>query len=265
MALIEKTVLQGIADRAASQYQKVAVAFETINFTSVTAQYYWQRVTETDDPDVEIPLLNTYYSSDYNLTLATCVRNGCASMINIVTQMDTHFSRVGQTNSWDGYCTDEDLRMSDYFNQLHKLAKGQYMLANNVFSETEDVFGTAEVIGGPAVDFTDGTSYGTGASTNRADGSNFAPTQLKAVVDTGITIGGTDLDLRLSVKDPDNNPTTIDVTIPSGSTEGTEVDIGTSSDRFLDVTNIDFKPAGNQGTVGDKVRIEDIKEREISM
>jgi hypothetical protein len=261
MALINKTVLLGIADRCATQYGKVKVAFDTMNITGTG--FYWQRVTGTDDPDVEIPLLSTYYNSDTTLTLSSSVRNGMPQLTQIVTTMDNHFSRVAHTGSWDSFLTTYDERVSDYFNQVYYLAKGSYMLANNVFSETDDVFGRAEVIAGPAVQFTDGTDYGDGSATNLADGSYFAATQLKAVCDGAI--GGTNLDLRLSVKDKDNNPTTIDVTIPALSPDGTEIDIGGASDRFLNVTGIGFKPAGSQGTLGDKVDIQNKKERQTVM
>jgi hypothetical protein len=261
MALIEKSVLLGIADRSATQYGKVKVAFDTMNITG--GGFYWQRVTNTDDPDVEIPLLSTYYNTDTTLTLSGTVRNGMPQLLAIATQMDQHFSRVDFSGSWDGYLTAEDERVSDYFNQVYYIAKGSYMLANNVFSETDDVFGNVEIVGGPAVQFTDGTDYGDGSSTNKADGSNFAPTQLKVVCDGAI--GGSNLDLRLSVKDPDDVSTTIDVTIPSGSPDGTEIDVGTSSDRFLDVTGVAYVPAGSQGTVGDKVDIQNKKERQIAM
>jgi hypothetical protein len=136
------------------------------------------------------------------------------------------------------------------------------MLAINVFSEDDDVFATAEVIAGPTISFTDGINYGDGAATNPANGTYFAATQLKAVVTSAI--GAANLDLRLSVKDVNDQPTTIDVTIPSGSIVGTEVDIGGVSDRFLDVTNIDFVPAGSTGTIGDEVQILNKKERQVA-
>ena len=259
MALIDKTTLLGVADRCASQYENVKIAFDTINITGTG--FYWQRITATDDPDVEIPLLATYYNSDTTLALGTTVQNGMPQLTQIVTQMDSHFSRVSFSGSWDGYLTTEDERVSDYFNQVYYLAKGSYMLANNVFSESDDVFGTGEVVGGPSLQFTDGTDYGDGSATNRASGTDFAPTQLKAVADGAI--GASNLDLRLSVKDPSDLPTTIDVTIPALTPDGGEVDIGIASDRFLDVTNIIFKPAGSTGTIGDKVNIQNKKERQV--
>jgi len=261
MALIDKATLTGIADRAASQYQMVAAAFENIDITGTG--FYWQRITLTNDPDVEIPLLSPYYTADYAISLQNAIRSGVPQMTTIVTTMDSHFSRVGETGSWNGYCTDKSLRVSDYFNLLYQIAKGSYMLANNVFSESDDVFGNVEITIGPAVTFTDGINYGDGASANLATDSKYAPTQLKAIA-VG-AIGGTDIDLRLSVKDPTDTPTTIDVTIPAGTLDGAEIDIGTSSDRYLDVTDVSYQLAGSTGTVGDNLNIQNKKERQIAM
>ena len=262
MALIDSTTLLGIADRCAAQYGYLKTAFDSISLTggvSACNSYYWQMITATDDPDVEIPLESTYYNSDINLSLVTCVRSGTPQLTSIVTTMDNHFSRVSHSGSWDGFLTTNDERVSDYFNKVYYIAKGSYMLANNVFSEADDVFGTAEVEAGPSVTFTDGDDYGDGSASNRASGSYFAATQLK-VVCVG-AIGATDLDLRLSVKDEDDVATTIDVTVPALSLDGAEIDVGTVTDRFLDVTGIDFQPAADQGTLGDTVNVQNKKER----
>jgi hypothetical protein len=259
MAIISTSVLLGIADRAAYQYGLIKTAFDSINATG--GGLYQTRVTNTDDTDVEIPLLSTYYNVDSGLTLATCIRSGCAQLLTIVTAMDTHFTRVSHTGSWDAYCTSYNKRLSDYFNQLHYLAKGQYMLANNVFSESNDAFGVIEIAAGPAVDFTDGDDYGDGSASNRASGSYFAATQLR-VVPTDGAIGVNDLDLRLNVKDADNNPTTVDVTVPALTAEGASVNVGTGANKFLDVTGASIIGTSN---LGDKITIYNKKERTIAM
>ena len=136
------------------------------------------------------------------------------------------------------------------------------MLAIDVFSETDDQFAGIVVDTGPVITFTDGVNYGDGSALNTADGSNYAATQLKVAV---VAMGATDLDLRLSVKDTSDNLTTIDVTVPGSSAPGTIVNVGTSANRFLDVTTAIFVPAGNQGTVGDSVTIRNLKERQVAL
>lgn len=253
MGLINSTTLQGITDRAAYQYGLFSQPFESINVTG--GGYYWQRVTADNDPDVEIPLLNTYYTADTTgFDLDNSFKSGLSKLLTVVTAMETHFSRVGHRTGWNGYLSAVPMRVSDYFNQVYQAAKGSYLYANNVFSETEDTFGTWDYSGG----FTDGLDYGDGSWNNMADGSHFAPTQLKAVIDDTSTACSS-LILELSVKDVANQPDTIQVTISGNA--GDEVDIGSSSDRFLDVTNI-MAVSGDQS--GNKVLIVNKKERVIA-
>jgi len=245
----------GIADRCAYQYGVLAVPFEGINLTG--GGYYYDRITPTDDPDIEIPLGSTYYSLDTTgFDVSTLIKSGIPKLLTVVTAMDAHFSRVGHTGGWDSYLDAASERVSDYFNMVYYDAKGSYMLANNVFSETEDVFGTWDY----GDTFTDGLDYGDGSWLNKADGTHFAPTQLKAIVDTGST-SCSSLVLRLSVKDAANAPTTIDTPAITGGV-GTEVDIGTANDRFLDVTGI-VEVSG--GASGNTVRIENKKERQVAL
>jgi len=231
MGLIQSSVLLGIADRCAYQYGLLVQNWDSINVTG--GGYYWQRVTATDDPDVEIPLLNTYYLLDtqgFNLT--QLVQGGVPKLLTVVTAMDAHFSRVGHANGWDGYLNAVDDRVSDYFNQVYYAAKGQYMLANNVFSETDDVFGT---FNGAAV-YVDGIDYGDGSWLNRADGSHFAATQLKLVVGAGAT--ATSLVVQVNGKDKENQPHSASNSTPLTGGAGTTVTVGTTADRFLDTTGI---------------------------
>lgn len=265
MALIDSTSLLRIADRAAMQYKYLYDAFAQL--TTEGGGYYATIVTDTDDNDVEIPLQSPYHYVDENLGVDYTVRCG-TQLPSILGAMDTHFSQRDlsgtalQDGGWDGYLTDADERVSYYFNLLYYATRRVQMLANNVFSESDDNFGSVAIGAGPAIVFTDGVNYGTGAATNRADGSNYAATQLKVRVGS---MGATDADLRLSVKDVNNDLTTIDVTVPGGSSAGAEVEVGTSSDRFLDVTAVAFVPASHTGTVGDTFTIRNRKERQIAL
>jgi hypothetical protein len=253
MSLIQPTVLVGIADRLSYQYGVIAVPFASINITG--SGLYETRVTATDDVDVELPLLQTYYNVDTTtFNLATMIRGGLSGMMSIISAMDAHFARVGHRGGWDSYLDATGYRVSDYFNQVYYLGKSQFMLANNVFSETANSFATWTYAGG----FVNGIDYGNGSWLNKADGLHFAPTQLKAIVDVGST-SCSSLILQLSVKDITNSPTTINVTITGAA--GTEVDIGTTSNRFLDVTNITVISGSASGNA---IRIENKKERQVA-
>jgi len=265
MPLVDVTTLLRVADRAAYQYEQILDTFAAISQTGLGL--YWEIVSATDDVDVEVPTERPYEEVDDDLDPEQVARTGTA-LGNIIFGMEAHFNRRDangdplQAGGWDGYLKDEDERVSQYFGELYYAIKGAYMLAINVFSEGVDTFGIAQVVGGPAISFTDGINYGNGSDLNPANGTYFAATQLKIVVSV---MGATDLDLRLSVKDINDNPTTIDVTVPGGSSPYDEILIGTASDRFLDVTGIDFVPAGSTGTVGDKVKVRNNKERQIAL
>lgn len=265
MPLIDSTTLLKVADRAAYQYSQIKANLTAIS--QVGLGYYWTIVTATEDADVEIPLQSIYYNVDVDFLVASVVRNG-TRLPDIIWAMEDHFNRsngsggVLQLGGWDGYLMAKNKRVSQYFGELFFITHGFYMLAVNVFSEGIDDLATAQVIAGPAILFTDGISYGNGSTTNPANGIYFAATQLKAYV---VNMGGVNLDLRLSVKDVNNNPVTIDVTIPGGSPSGTEIAIGATSDRFLDVTNVTLKPAGSAGTLGDIIKVRNLKERQIAL
>jgi len=265
MPLIDTTHLLRVADRAAAQYQFIADALEQARQEG--SGYYFDIVTDTNDPDVEIPTERPYQLVDEDLLTGWCARNG-TQLAQVIGAMEAHFNRRDaygnplQAGGWDGYCATQDVRVSWYFSQLFLAVKRCYMLAINVFSESDDVFGTVEIDSGPSIDFTDGVNYGDGSDTKPANGTYYAATQLKVVVQA---FSSAKLDLRLSVKDVDNNPTTIDVTIPASASPGDEIDVGTASNRFLDVFAVSFVPFGGFGTLGDIVTIQNKKERQISL
>lgn len=221
----------------------------------------------TENSDLLIATLAPYTYVDGHLVVNKIIGNGCP-LGDIVYAMNNHFSTVVngsalQLGGWDGYLNAKNIRVSYYFAQLFEAALGMRMLAINVFSESDDTFGTISLTSGPTIAFTDGTSYGDGSDTNPANGTYYAATQLKLIVGS---MGSNTLDLRLNVKDINNNLITIDVTVPGSSVGGTVINIGSSSDRFLDLTGAIFKPASsNHGTSGDSFTIHNLKERQITL
>jgi hypothetical protein len=265
VSLIDQTSLLRIADRAAMQYYFIYEAFAQLVLPG--GDYYADIVTATNDNDVEIPLQTNYNYVDTSLNVSFNVANG-TPLASILGSMLVHFNirdlagDVLQVGGWDGYLYEHDCRASYYFALLFRAIYGQYMLAVNIFSESDDEFGTVDIIAGPTVSFTDGINYGNGAITNPANGTYYAATQLKIVV---VVMGANAVDLRLSVKDVSDNPVTIDVSISGGQSPGAEISVGTTADRFLDVMDVDFVLSGNTGTVGDQFTINNLKERQISL
>jgi len=267
MPLIDVPTLLGIADRAAYQTMTYSNAVDLLSIEG--GGYYFDRVTATNDPDVEIPTDRNYHSVDEQLPNLDWLLSHGTQLPTIIGSMDAHFARrtgpggaALQTGGWDGYLYQEGERVSQWFNRLFFATRGFYMLAINVFSESEDLFGTADMSGGPTINYTDGVNYGNGADYNPANGSNYAGTQLKAKV---VTMGASSLDIRLSVKNLNNNPVTIDVNIPGSTPVGTEIAIGTASDRFLDVMGVSLIPMSGYGTVGDTIEFYNLKERQIAL
>lgn len=263
MPLVDTATLLRVADRAAYQYGQLITTFTAIRQQGT--DYYCETVTLTDDPDVEIPTLAPYKIVDSDLLPGFAARWG-TQLPNVIGGMEGHFNMRGpsgavlQAGGWDGYLTDNNIRVSQYFGDLFFACKGYYMIANNVFSEGDDQFASITLAAGPTVVFTDGVNYGSGDAANPANDVFFAATQLRVVV---VTKGANNLDIRLGVKDVNNNPTTIDVTVPAGSAPGTIVPVGTSANRFLDVISAAFVPAGSTGTVGDSITVRNLKERQV--
>ena len=259
MALIATSVLLDIADRAASQFSLLNTAFASIN---PGGDQYADKVTATDNIDLEVPSIAKYDTVDNSFSLSTNVGSG-TPLGQVITAMDAHFSRVNSTGSWDGYLTTNDIRVSDFFNQINQIQKGSFLLSNNVFSEAEDIFGTVAITAGPTLGFVDGISYGDGAATNKADGTNFAAQQMRVKV-VNQAIGAADLDIDITYKDENNTTQTISVVIPATTAQDAFINVGTSSNRALDVTGVVYTPASDEGTDGDDIEIQNLKERAIS-
>lgn len=265
MPLIDQTVLLRVADRAAYQYNQVKEILAAISAEGLG--YYFDTVSATGDADVEVPLDGPYETVDDDFDVNIAVSSGL-KLGTVVWAMQGHFNRrdsngdLLQVGGWDGYLTGKDVRVSQYFGELFFAVTGYYMLANNVFSEGSNEFAQLEIIAGPVMQFTDGVNYGDGSPENPANGTYFAATQLKVSV---VSMGAINIDVRLQVKDKFDNLTTIDVTIPGGSVPGTEVSIGTASNRFLDVVNASFVPSGNTGTAGDVIKVMNLKDRQVQL
>ena len=81
MALIDTSTLLGIADRAAEQYNILRMSFEDAQQEG--GGYYFDRVTATNDPEIEIPLEPSYEIVDDDLLVDFAVKNG-TRLANII-------------------------------------------------------------------------------------------------------------------------------------------------------------------------------------
>lgn len=262
MALMSKTVFEGFVDRIAKQYSYIKVCFDALSNTGVGTQYY-ERITATGDPDVELAMLRYAFDADNkfaeNETIAMVQSIG--EYTSLITSFERHLSREGSITSrrWDDYCEQEDVRVSDYTNQVYYARNSTYMLARNVFAEDDTTLASAEMTGASTLTFTDGDDFGDGGASNLADGSSFAGAQLKAVVTGSNTISS--LVVNIVGLDEEGNSKTLNNVTISGA-PAAEVTIGTTADKWVDVTNIVW---ASGGSLSDEFELHNIKEREIAL
>jgi hypothetical protein len=261
MALMTKTVFKGIADRMAKQYSFIKVCFDALSSTGNGTNYY-DMVTNTNDPDVELAMLQASYNADVEFETNTPqkIAKGLSSYTNLISSFESHLQREGSLSlrTWDAYCEAQDVRVSDYTNQIHYSRNNTYMNARNVFSEDDTTFASAEMTGATALTFTDGDDFGDGAAATKADGNNFAGTQLKAVVTGSNTIASS---LVVDIAGLDENGATKTLTnVSIAGSPGTEVVIGATTDLWVDVTGI-TRVSG--GALNDEFELHNIKERTV--
>jgi len=260
MALMNTTVFKGIADRMAKQYSYIKVCFDAVSATGNGTKYY-DRVTGTEDPDVELAMLQASYNADNEFITNTPqkITRGLSSFTSLVSSFESHLQREGTltTRTWDAYCADQDVRVSDYTNQVYYARNNAYMNARNVFCEVDTTLASVEMTGETALTFTDGDNFGDGGATTKANGSNFAGAQLEAVITGSQTIAALVVDIA-GLDESGAVKTVTSVTIAGA--HGAKVAIGTTTDKWVDITSV----TGISGGVSaDEFELHNIKERTI--
>lgn len=259
MALMNTSVFTGYADRIAKHYSMLKT---TLASMSASGTPYFTRISATDDAEVEIPMVEKSNTFDVFISAsgaATDLSRLITPYTALITGFENHLKKNGLGRTWDEYCADQDVRVSEYTNEVHYAKHRRYMNASNVFSETEFTLGTCAVDPSGIV-FTDGDNLGDGTSTNKADGSNFAAARLKAVVtSSNIT---SPISLQIVGLDETGQNDTINSLNNVAGPSGTEIVLTPASGRFVDVTNVSLVSGG---TVGDTFNVVTIKERDIAL
>ena len=259
MAIIGTGIFTEFIDKVAAQYSIMKTAIE--DFNAVGPSSYFDIFTASNDPDVEIPIEQYADLADTTITLTGVLKVSMPAIFRVINSINAHFARVAFAGGYDQYMINNNIRASDYFNQMYVLATGSYLLAKNVFCQDDVVMGTVNLTAGPTVGYVAGVSFGNGSIPNRyAKDGNFAASQVKIVV---MAFGGVQCDLTLTGTDKDNNVITVPVVIPLTANIGDEINVGISTDRFLAVGGVAFTSGSNHGTSGDQFEIHNIKERTI--
>ena len=241
------------ADRIASNYKTLA---ESLAIMSASGSYFGI-ITNTNAADIEIPMADFSDKFDNYISGTKAATEVAISMhpyTDLITSLEKHLQRTGLGRTWDAYCSASGVRVSDYTNQIHYAKHRRYMNARNVFSEEEASFGTVEV-NPSGVIFTDGESFGTGSSREKADGEHFAAARVKALLLSDIS---SPLVVNLIGLKEDGTEHTIR-SVPISGSNLSSIEIHPSG-RFVDITDVTMVSGG---TSGDKFIIKTIKEREV--
>jgi hypothetical protein len=171
----------------------------------------------------------------------------------------THVTREGSA-SIDDYLTAQAIQVHESYADGVYYARTETLTAANVFKRAKQEIahynGTASGVGS----FSHVGSLGTGTGNYTKD-NNYCAVQLEVLVMSGI--GSNDLQLKLYGTQQGPAHSFINVTIPAGSPVGTIVDIGTSTDKFVDTPVAYCQAAG--GDNGDGIIIQSKLLREISL
>lgn len=233
MAIIPTETCSGLTDRIAYQTGQMINTFALIGgngggdcFRRVTAPQIYEVERDFDTPGREWEISLSGISSFPNLP----------KLVAIVNAFDTHTQNVGAV-SFDTYLTRSGLNVANTFALDYLYIRGSSLSANNVYSEVDVPMGNIQqIVSGTGVwAFTDGQPLGIGSGS--FSDTNHCAQQLLAYLGSGITVSST-VTLTVTATKEDGSSTSKNVVFTSSDPANTHRAIGTTSDQFLDVTNI---------------------------
>jgi len=149
----------------------------------------------------------------------------------------------------DTYLTSQSMRVHPSFATLYNQWRSLSLSPANVFPLVTEM-GRIDR-GASSFTFTDGSAI---------DEDLYGPAQLEIYVPEGYTIGVADVVVTLTCKLFGGGTEPKTATMPSGSMAGTAVNVGTSANRYTDVTNM----TATGGTSGDRVAVRSKLLRDIT-
>jgi len=240
MSVLSKSAFEDHADRLAKQLEilREAIAAASASGTS----HYNICAAEAENNYSMINALSDNYTA-FDTAIAsetTLLRSVFSYLINA----DANHATTEGAASLDAWLTASGIDVHEYYADAYYMVKGSRMQAVNVFKAVPvhlaSFHGTDSGVGV----FTAGTALGTGSGSQSA--TNFAGAQLEAYVASGL--GASDLQFKLCVVAEGGTSSFVNVTVPSGSSAGTVVDIGSSSDAYVSIDTTQSSVAG--GTAG---------------
>lgn len=245
--VISNSGIENITDHYA--YMWIQLQSGVVNATPADGEEAYRHITIDNNAWAEGDLASSCKTLDINGIVQSTMASTVFS--TVVRAHDTHIQNVvGGSANLNTLLTNSGINVNSKYEEVYYYVNGRHLSANNVFDQYIHVMATATIVGsGTGCTFTDGVALGTG--TGNAGVGNYCASQLKCVVISGLTA---DVDMKIYATQEDGTETTIDVTV---TTLDSEVNIGTTADTFIDVTNI--QTTGGDAT--DEIDIVNIPER----
>ncbi len=268
MGVISDTQFIAISDRLARQ----AIELENAVLFSQSGTSYYVNVhgslPATGDYQIEADLITPANTADNGFTMAKVSSTFFAGMINA---LNTHVTSRGGTQiaTMDDYIIGSGLRVHELFGVAFEDVTGGALKAKSVFRDDEIEMAVQTFSGSGTGTFTDGDRLGAGAGGdfvrddyNAGTTPDSANQKVAYYIASG-TGGGIPADIQISVigTNSDGNTFSVNATITSGTTIGTKTEIGTTNERFSDITTMQI--AG--GTSGDVLTIRSLVERGVGL
>lgn len=142
------------------------------------------------------------------------------------------------------------LRGAPAFKDLYEAVTGRTLRNTVTFSPVVDPLATFDVLSATTGTYTDGSAI---------DSTKYAAAHLQLYVVLGGPTASTATYTVTCVKE-DNTSESKAVVVPTGTVNGTAFDVGATTDRYKNVTNITV----TGGTAGDQVKVRSVLERDTS-
>ncbi len=248
-----------MADRLGKQYEILARVLA--DMTTAPNGTYYSIFSTIPESDVQIPMIDAADAADEIASTGTArVIKSLIPLTNLVDAFEKHLRKNGtlSAGTWDSYCEYQDIRVSDHTNQVYYARKNKYMKAKNVFCEDDVLMGSCCIIDSQMA-FDAGRILGTGSQTALADGSDFAASSLRVLLNTDIV---SPISIRIMGPDEFGAVKAMDVEGLIAGPSGVSIPITPPSGRFTGIYSAILLSGGNDG---DEFQIFNIKDRIIQL
>jgi len=120
MAIINKDVFLGITDRIAKQYVELKSGIEG----GIGGTSYYDRITETNDYDVETALMTTAHDADAKYTIDSILVE-IPTFSNLISKLESHLKSAGGYRNIQEYLSGVSIQVSDEFAEVYNILTGR--------------------------------------------------------------------------------------------------------------------------------------------